>query len=148
MLALLLFFSVATAGDADLSFLSGDWRQCTDGGFVEERWLGPRDGLAVGANLTSRNGRSAFEHLRIERDENGWTYWASPAGKAPVPFKLVEFGGQRAVFANPDHGFPARILYAREGAELVARIEGEIGGTKRAQSWRFAPGTGSDCDRR
>lgn len=145
---MLALFLAAAITDADLSFLSGDWRQCTQDGFVEERWLGPRAGLAVGANLTLRNGKAAFEHLRIQRDRDGWIYWASPAGKAPVPFNLVEAGDERAVFANPAHGFPARIVYARDGADLIARIEGTIGGKAREESWRFVAGTGADCDRR
>jgi hypothetical protein len=146
MLALL--FVAAALADADLSFLSGDWRQCTSDGFVEERWLGPREGLAMGANLTVRKGKAMFEHLRIQRDTDGWTYWASPAGKPPVPFKLIEADAKHAVFANPDHGFPARITYLRDGAELVAKIDGTIGGKKHEESWRFTAGTGSDCDKR
>jgi hypothetical protein len=64
-----------------------------------------------------------------------------------VPFKRTEFGDKRAVFADPDHGFPARIIDARQGAELVARIEGTIRGKGRQESWRFSAGTGSDCDK-
>jgi Domain of unknown function (DUF6265) len=147
MLALLLA-ATAIAADADLSFLSGDWRQCTDDGFVEERWLGPRAGLAVGANLTLRNGKASFEHLRIARDADGWTYWASPAGRPPVPFRLVEHAADRAVFANPEHRFPSRIIYAREGELLVARIEGMAGGVAREESWRFTRGTATNCENR
>ncbi len=111
MFALLLAaISLTAVTDADLSFLSGDWRQCAADGFVEERWLGPREGLAVGANLTVRNGKATFEHLRIARETDGWTYWASPSGKPPVPFKLVELADKRAVFANPAHGFPPALF--------------------------------------
>ena len=58
---------------------------------------------------------------------------------------MVEGGVQRAVFANPEHVFPARIVYWREGDELLARIEGTIKDQPAAQEWRFARGTAADC---
>jgi hypothetical protein len=130
---------------ADLSWLSGDWRRCKEGEIVEERWLGPRGGLLIGANLTSSKGRASFENLRIAASDDTWTYWAAPMGRAPVPFRMVEAGPQRAVFANPEHGFPARIVYWREGDELLARIEGSIKYKPAAVEWRFAKGTAADC---
>ncbi len=129
----------------DLSWLGGDWRRCKDGEIVEERWLGPRGDMLIGANLTSSKGKASFETLRIARSDDTWTYWASPSGRAPVPFRLVESGAQRAVFANPEHGFPARIVYWREGDELLARIEGTIKEQPAAVEWRFAKGTAADC---
>jgi hypothetical protein len=58
---------------------------------------------------------------------------------------MVESGDRRAVFANPEHGFPARIAYWREGDELLARIEGTIKDQPTAVEWRFANGTAADC---
>jgi hypothetical protein len=133
------------APDVDLSWLAGDWRRCRAGEIVEERWLGPRGGLLVGANLTSSQGKASFENLRIAAGDDGWTYWASPMGRTPVPFRLVESGPQRAVFANPAHGFPARIAYWREGEELLARIEGTLRDRPASVEWRFARGTAADC---
>ena len=42
----------------------------------------------------------------------------------------------RASFVAPEHDFPKRITYAREGDTLVARVEGAPGGP--AKEWRFA----------
>lgn len=138
--------SAASAAPApDLSWLSGDWRRCKDGEIVEERWLGPRGEMLVGANLRSTNGKAAFENLRITRSDDSWTFWGSPGGRTPVPFRMIESGAQRAVFANPEHVFPARILYWREGDELLARIEGTIKDKPAAVEWRLARGTASDC---
>ena len=146
----LLFALACTAGHAapapDLSWLSGDWRRCKDGEIVEERWLGPRGDLMVGANLTSsKNGRTTWELLRLAKDDGGWTYWASPMGRPPTPFKLVESGAQRAVFGNAENAFPSRIAYWREGDELLARIEGTLRDRPAAEEWRFARGTAADC---
>lgn len=138
--------SAARAAPAlDLSWLAGDWRRCKDGEIVEERWLGPRGDMLIGANLTSSKGKASFENLRLARSDDGWTYWASPMGRTPVPFRMIESGARRAVFANPEHGFPARIVYWREGDELLARIEGTIKDKPAAIEWRFAKGTAADC---
>ena len=129
----------------DLSWLSGDWRRCKEGEIVEERWLGPRGGLLIGTNLTSSRKMVSYEFLRIAGSDDTWTYWAAPMGRTPVPFRMIESGAQRAVFANPEHGFPARIAYWREGDELLARIEGTIRDKAAAIEWRFARGTAADC---
>jgi len=144
---LLLAASTAHAAPApDLSWLSGDWRRCRDGEIVEERWLGPRGDLMIGANLTSsKSGKASWELLRLAKSDDGWTYWASPMGRPPVPFRMVEDGAQRAVFANPEHGFPARVVYWREGEELLARIEGTLRDKPASIEWRFARGTAEDC---
>ena len=145
-----LLVLVATTGHAapapDLSWMSGDWRRCRDGEIVEERWLGPRSGLMIGANLTtSKSGKASWELLRLVRSDNGWTFWASPMGQPPTPFKLVEDSAQRAVFANAGHDFPTRVVYWREGEDLLARIEGRVRDKPAAIEWRFARGTGDDC---
>jgi len=49
------------------------------------------------------------------------------------------------VFANPEHGFPSRIVYRREGDELLARIEGTLRDKPAGEEWRFARGTAADC---
>jgi hypothetical protein len=149
LLAFLFAATVTTAAHAapaaELSWLSGDWRRCKDGEIVEERWLGPRGEMLVGANLTSTSGKASFENLRITRSDDSWTFWGSPGGRTPVPFRMIEGGAQRAVFANPEHVFPARILYWREGDELLARIEGTIKDKPAAVEWRFTRGTAADC---
>jgi hypothetical protein len=125
--------------------MAGDWRQCRDGEVVEERWLGPRGDVLLGASLTSsKEGKANWEHLRIARDGDAWVYWASPMGRAPVPFRLVESAPGRAVFANPERAFPNRIVYWRDGADLLARIEGTVQERAVAREWRYSPGTAAD----
>ena len=117
-----------------------------DGEIVEERWLGPRGDLMIGANLTSsKSGKATWELLRLVRSDDGWTFWASPMGRPPAPFQMAEDGAQRAVFARSGHGFPARVVYWREGEELLARIEGTLRDKPASIEWRFARGTAEDC---
>jgi len=149
IVASMVFFANAAraAPLPDLSWLSGDWRRCKDGEIVEERWLGPRGDTLVGANLTSATDRTSYEHLRIVARDGTWTYWASPMGRPAVPFRMIESGPERIVFANSEHVFPARILYWREGQDLLARIEGTVRDRPTAIEWRFTPGSGADCPR-
>jgi hypothetical protein len=78
----------------------------------------------------------SFEFLRIAAEPEGIVYWASPKGRPATPFKLSEWGTRRAVFANPAHDFPQRILYwIDEAGALHARIEGD--GSAGAMEWTW-----------
>jgi len=63
---------------------------------------------------------------------------ASPGGRFPTTeFALVDLDDQRAVFSNPDHDFPQRITYQRDGNRLHAEIEGAEDGEKKVAGWIF-----------
>ena len=124
---------------ASLDWMAGTWVQETPQEKVSESWLGPANGIMVAANLTARaNGRRSFEFLRIAETPEGFSYYASPGGKAPVEFKVKDLRERRVVFENAAHDFPQRILYWREDEQLVARIEGTIRGKERSEQWRFS----------
>lgn len=121
-----------------LEWLSGTWVSRTEAATVTESWVGPGNGLMVAANLSAwKSGRKFYEFLRIGETAEGLSYYASPAGRAPVEFKLKELGERRIVFENAQHDFPQRILYWREGEHLVARVEGTAGGKEKREEWRF-----------
>ncbi len=126
------------ASAPDLSWLAGYWLDCSGGREASETWSDPRQGLLVGHTVTVRNGRSGFEFARITRLQDGaLAYVAQPAGAAPTPFRLIESGPQRVVFANPANDFPHRILYSRAGDVLTARIEGADDDETRSAEWTF-----------
>ena len=138
LLAPALCSAQSPARVAALEWLSGTWVQETSKEKVSESWLGPANGLMVAVNLTARaNGRKSFEFLRIAETPAGFSYFASPEGRPPTEFRLKEAGDQRVVFENAAHDFPQRILYWRDGEQLVARIEGTIRGEAKQQEWRF-----------
>jgi hypothetical protein len=121
--------------------MSGTWERKAEGRqTVSESWLGPGNGgLMVAVNLTTwPDGRKSFEFLRIAETPEGISYFASPGGRPPVEFRLKLSGERRVVFENATHDFPQRILYWREGEQLVARIEGTIKGRERSEEWRFS----------
>ena len=104
----------------------------------EECWLAPGGGIMLGMHRdVFSNGRSFFEFLRIAAHEDGLAYLASPVGRPPTAFRLVRREARRAVFENPEHDFPQRILYWREGDVLHARIEGETEGEARSAEWAW-----------
>lgn len=123
---------------ADLGWMSGRWEAVSGERWTEESWSAPRGGALMGY---SRSGRGEalreFEFLRIQAGADGaLAYWASPGGRPPVAFRLVSLTGTEAVFENPQHDFPQRIRYVRQGETLTATISAIDGSN--AMSWSFA----------
>jgi hypothetical protein len=128
----------ASASIDDLAWMAGLWTAESDGVRMEEYWMPPRGGLMLGLHRdVPASGQPFFEYLRIETQAEGIVYQASPGGQPPTPFRLTELGDRRAVFSNPDHDFPQRILYWIEGDVLHARIEGEMPGGVRGSEWVY-----------
>ncbi|HEY6555574.1 MAG TPA: DUF6265 family protein [Vicinamibacteria bacterium] len=133
----------ATASPTDIAavaWMAGSW-QGSDGGMeMEEIWLAPKGGAMLGLHRDVAKGRMvSFEFLRIEADKEGLVYLASPLGKPATPFRLVESAKTRAVFANPAHDFPQRILYwLADDGRLHAKIEGSQGGKPASQEWSWS----------
>jgi hypothetical protein len=121
-----------------LAWMAGSWSSEQDGTRLEEHWIQPSGATMLGVNRTVRDGRTVFfEYLRIERSDDGVVLQASPLGRAPTVFTLVELTEGRVVFENPDHDFPQRIIYWRDGDELRARIEGDENGVPKASEWSW-----------
>lgn len=136
VLALMFALQAATVGD--LGWMSGRWESVSGPRWTEESWSEPRAGIMLGH---SRSGRGEavreFEFLRLQAGEDGVvTYWGAPGGRPGVGFRLVSASGTEALFENPQHDFPQRIRYVREGDALTATIS-RIDGSN-AISWSFA----------
>jgi hypothetical protein len=72
----------------------------------------------------------AFEYLRIVERDGGLVYVAQPNGAKPTEFVLTELGDKRAVFLNPRHDSPRRIVYeVTAGGGLLATVGQLVGGT-------------------
>jgi Domain of unknown function (DUF6265) len=121
-LLLALAFPLAAAEPTldDLAWIAGHWSE----GNVEELWLAPKGGVMLGMSRTiRRNGTAAFEFIRIATTGDGIAYIAQPGGRPPTSFKLVESKPGRAVFTNPEHDFPKRIVYELREGKLCARTD-------------------------
>ena len=139
---LALLVLAARPAAPDLAWMAGDWVSCGPREIVEERWLGPARGGLVGVNLTRTPRGRSFEFLRVDQGARGFAYIASPGGRPPVEFTLMEARPGYARFENPEHDFPRRIVYRREGAALLAAATDLDG---RGPSWRFVPGQAGAC---
>ena len=76
----------------------------------------------------------AFEYLRIVERDGGLVYVAQPGGAKPTEFVLTELSPTRAVFDNPRHDYPKRIVYERSAED---RLSATIGFTKGGTPRRF-----------
>src|SRR5262249_13258104 len=135
-----------------VAWLAGSWitEQGADAAnrtINEEHWTQPAGGTMFGMNRTLTPGAQGaparttfFEYLRIESAPTGLVYLASPKGRQPpTPFKMVESSAspQRVVFENPQHDYPKRIIYWRDGNLMHARIEGDENGTPQSEEWTW-----------
>jgi len=122
-----------------LGWLAGSWVLVSGKAVSEEHWTQPRGGTMLGLNRTVIGGQTAaFEYLRIEATPDGIVFLASPQGRhPPTRFALIESDPQRAVFENPHHDFPNRIVYERRGDRLDARIEGQQDGQPISEEWSW-----------
>jgi hypothetical protein len=132
--------SAARSRVSDLGFMAGCWRGLTRSGTtIEEFYTTPSSNLIVGTTRYIREGRAVdFEFTRIDQTDSGAVITPHPKGVRSVSFapKIVE--ANRAVWENPTHDFPQRILYTRAAADtLVARIEGRTPSGDRALEWRM-----------
>lgn len=128
----------------DLDWLAGDRVSRSVTTEVQEVWIGPGAGVLLGMSLTRRldGGRGQFEHMRIATLPDGrLAFIAMPSGQPEAVFPLKSYENRRAVFEDPAHDFPQRVIYWDKGDGVVgARIEGKINGRSQAMEWTFAPG--------
>jgi hypothetical protein len=137
MLAVLIVFtfmvnlSIQNPTLADISWISGDWQTAPGGrAQIEEHWTPVAGASMMGMSRTVAGEKTVeFEYLRIEQRADGIYYVAQPKGRCPgTDFKLTRASNIEAVFENPQHDFPKRIIY-RKGADdsLTASIDGGEG---------------------
>lgn len=138
--ATLLLALSATGRTADLpDWLTGEWLQKRDDRWTEEVWTLARGGTMIGVGRTGR-GESlrSWEVMRIVRAADGsLAFHGAPEGGPATVFPLVSQGVRDIIFANPEHDYPQRIRYWREGRLLMAetaRMDGS-----QAQNWTYAP---------
>lgn len=138
---------------ADLAWLAGSWTRDQNGRRSEEHWTSADGTMMIGmarTNITrdARTVTATYEHLRIEARKGGIFYVAMPKGQAQAEFKLTSARSAdrdgsieaEAVFENPDHDFPTKIVYTRRGDALTAVISGELNGAPRSMTFEFSRG--------
>ena len=135
--ALAAVLSPPPAEQPDLDWLAGYWLSCEEGVEVSETWSNRRGSVMLGTSITSGDDAFGWEQTRIEAFPEGLSFHAQPRGQAPATFRLVRSGPAEAVFENPEHDFPQRVIYRRDGDRLTGRIEGTAGGRDQAMEWHY-----------
>lgn len=122
---------------APLDWIVGAWVTTTGEGWTEEWWTPARGGLMLGASRSGSGPRlREFEHTRIVAGADGkLTYQAQPGGNPAVSFAEESRSATTITFVNPNHDYPQRISYRREGDTLTATISLLDGGN--SMSWRY-----------
>jgi hypothetical protein len=127
---------------AAVAWLAGDW-QTPPGGRMQtdEHWIAPAGGAMLGTSRTVAGGRMVFfEFLRIETRPDGVYYVAQPRGGGATAFRLTRASDGEAVFENPAHDFPKRIIYRKSAdGSITARIEGDGTEKEKPQEFHFRP---------
>lgn len=130
----------AKAAIGDLAWLAGAWvGKRSSGSSIEERWSPPLGGamLAVSRSVNTSGKMVAFEYLRVVEKDGGLVYTAQPGGKTATDFVLTELTKTRAVFDNPRHDYPRRIVYELSAdGSLIATIGQIKGGTPRRYDFK------------
>lgn len=145
----LLAIGLAAAAQPELEkiqWLAGCWKGENSEPGSGEQWMRAVGGTMLGMSRTVRQGRTVeFEFMELRYLPDGkFAFVAHPSGQRTTVFPLLRISDSEAVFENPEHDFPQRIVYAREGdSKLRARIEGVSNGAQRAIEF---PMTRVSCD--
>lgn len=118
-------------------WLEGTWEFVKGDIRTVERWERGVEGLR-GTNTTWKDGEPVHrESLKLLIVDGIWVYRASPEGQESNDFRLVSRSDRAAVFEDPEHDWPQRIAYAREGEVLRAVASGIDPGSRSATwTWR------------
>lgn len=140
--ALILLAAIPALGEEDplssLAWISGTWAGTHGDVSQMEYWSPPGGGMLIGLHRdVFEGGRSFFEYLRIERRGEEIFYVAMPRGTKTTDFKLTGQSDNRAVFENPEHDYPTKIVYERDGDTLTATISGPSNGEIRSMGWSW-----------
>jgi hypothetical protein len=139
---LIVPFSSATqkTGIEELGWIAGCWAMDDGTGRTQENWMKPAGQTMIGMSRTVAGGKTVFtEYLQI-RETNGQLAYIVSLGlnAKPTVFKLIKSSETEALFENPEHDFPQRIIYRRESSDaLFARIEGQEKGVNKSMDFPY-----------
>ncbi len=136
--ALALITVPATAArEAMPGWLTGCWSEQKGPNWTEECWTAPRAGNMMGSGRSGRGEEvRSWETMQIEQSpDGGLVFYGSQKGSPRVAFPAASIGLREIVFTNPQHDYPQKIRYWREGMDLNAEIS-LMDGSK-AYRWHY-----------
>ncbi len=129
----------APAGIARVAWLQGCWARTSGQRTVEEQWMAPRGKTMMGMSRTVQGDRVVeYEFLILREQGDQLAYEAHPSGQPTAVFVSRTIDESSVVFENPEHDFPQRVAYRRDGPDaLTAWIEGTMKGTPRRVEFAY-----------
>lgn len=113
------------AAPAEFDWLAGHWCGGSEERRLDEVWLPEAGGALLGMSRTLNHGdMESFEYMRLVSAGKVAGLHVQPNGVAPTTFVIADHGANWVVFENPQHDFPNRIEYRRDGESLQASISG------------------------
>lgn len=123
------YSQVAATDILKLNWLEGNWIRTNNkpGRSGSEQWTRKSDQEWAGLGVNLRGADTAFvEKLRLVVKDGTIFYVADvPENKSLVYFRFTEISNDHFVCENPDHDFPKKIMYRREGKVLKATVSGD-----------------------
>jgi len=122
----------------DFAWLAGCWESNAGGQQFSENWMKPSGKTMLGMGRYVKNNETLFyEFLQIRETPDGNIYFvALPSGQKEASFKLIRRDINEAIFENPEHDFPQRVMYRLEGKDsLNASVEGMDLGKQRKEEF-------------
>lgn len=124
------------------SFLTGGWEMKTKTGKIVERWQKHQDSLIGSSHKYNAKGDSVLtETIVLKKIKGTWHFCVTgyeKGNKGKTNFKLISTANNTFTFENKAHDFPQQIVYQNKGkTQLLAWIEGEIGGKKRKMEFPY-----------
>jgi Domain of unknown function (DUF6265) len=127
-----------------LAWFTGCWSYTSPRVVIEEHWTSPAGGSMLGLSRTLRRNPGgdstiAWEFIRVYARGTDLVYAAQPHNQPAAEFVSEKVTDTEAIFANPAHDYPQRIIYRRVRSDsLRARIEGTQGGRTRGSDFPYA----------
>lgn len=122
-----------------LAWLQGCWAMVNQERAVEEQWMAPRGKTMIGTSRTVQGASLVgYEFMMIREQGDKLAFEVRPSGRPPVIFTAATLGEGSVVFENPQHDFPQKIGYRRDGdVAMVAWIEGSRNGEARRAEFPY-----------
>jgi hypothetical protein len=119
-----------------VEWMLGDWTRSARTSEIRETWRRVSDDTFEGESITTSTDTGevlAYESLRLVAMSDGVFYIAKVAEHdLPVPFRLTQCTDTVAVFEDPEHDAPDRLIYDRSvaaeedaSADLLVTLEGD-----------------------